>query len=107
MIAVVTGASSGMGREFFKKLDENENLDEIWVIARRENRLNELKETAKTPVKVIALDLTNEESIKKYAELLKKEQPQIKILVNCSGYGKFGHSDIVSLEDSLGMIDLN
>ena len=106
MIAVITGASSGMGREFFKKLDENENLDEIWVIARRENRLNELKENAKTPVRVIPCDLTDEKSIKNYEELLKKENPQIKILVNCSGYGKFGHSDVVNLEDSLGMIDL-
>ncbi|MBE7092127.1 MAG: SDR family NAD(P)-dependent oxidoreductase [Clostridiales bacterium] len=107
MIAVVTGASSGMGREFFKKLDENENLDEIWVMARRENRLNELRETAKTPVRIIACDLTDEESIKEYALLLEKEKPQIKILVNCSGFGKFGHTDVVSLEDSLDMIDLN
>lgn len=107
MIAIVTGASSGMGREFFKKLDQNENLDEIWVIARRANRLEELKEQAKTPVRVIACDLTDGESIKNYKALLEKEQPQIKILVNCSGYGKFGHSDVISLEDSLGMIDLN
>lgn len=107
MIAIVTGASSGMGREFFKKLDQNENLDEIWVIARRANRLEELKEQAKTPVRVIACDLTDSESIKNYKALLEKEQPQIKILVNCSGYGKFGHSDVISLEDSLGMIDLN
>lgn len=107
MIAVVTGASSGMGREFFKKLDENETLDEIWVMARRENRLEELKSQAKTPVRIIACDLTDDESIKNYITLLKKEQPQIKILANCSGYGKFGHTDVVSLEDSLGMIDLN
>ncbi len=107
MIAVVTGASSGMGREFFKKLDENENLDEIWVIARRLNRLEELKEGAKTPVRVIACDLTDNQSLKEYKDLLEKEKPEIKILANCSGYGKFGHTDVVSLEDSLGMIDLN
>ena len=42
-IAVITGASSGMGWEFVYHIDKNYDLDEIWVIARREERLNELK----------------------------------------------------------------
>ncbi len=106
MIAIVTGASSGMGREFVKKLD-NEKLDEIWVIARRASRLEELKKETKTPLRVIPCDLTDENSIKNYVNLLECEKPEVKILVNCSGYGKFGHTDVVSVEDSLGMIDLN
>lgn len=107
MIAVVTGASSGMGREFFKKLDENENLDEIWVLARREDRLMELKANARTPVRVIPCDLTKEESIRHFNSLLQELTPEIKILVNCSGFGKFGHTDVVPLNESLDMIDLN
>lgn len=107
MIAIVTGASSGMGREFVKKLDECENLDEIWVIARRQERLDELKEEVKTPLKTVCLDLTLKASIEKYALLLKQENPKAAFLVNCSGYGKFGYTDAVSLEDTDGMIDLN
>jgi len=107
MIAIVTGASSGMGREFVKKIDQNEKLDEIWVLARRTSRLEELKNEIKTPIRVLGCDLTDENSLKDYRNLLEKEQPEIKILVNCSGYGKFGHTDVVSLEDSMGMIDLN
>ena len=104
MIAIVTGASSGMGREFVKKLD-NENLDEIWVVARREDRLLQLKEEIKTPLKVIACDLTK--NINAFLDILESEKPEIKILVNCSGYGKFGHTDVVPTNESLGMIDLN
>lgn len=104
MIAIVTGASSGMGREFVKKLDR-EDLDEIWVVARREDRLIQLKEEMNTPLRVIACDLTKD--IDKFINVLETEKPQIKILANCSGYGKFGHTDVVPTEESLGMIDLN
>ncbi len=107
MIAIVTGASSGMGKEFFKKLDQNENLDEIWVLARRADRLNELKEGAKTPVRVIPCDLTKSESIAEFCNILASEKPEIKILVNCSGFGRFGHTDVVPLNEGLDMIDLN
>ena len=107
MIGIVTGASSGMGREFVLKLDKNEKLDEIWVLARRADRLEALKKEVSTPLRVISCDLTKQESIDSYVALLEKEKPQIKILVNCSGFGKFGHTDVVPLEESLGMIDLN
>lgn len=107
MIAIVTGASSGMGREFVKKLDACEALDEIWVIARRRERLEELKNEVKTPLKTVCLDLTEKESIENYSLMLASEKPKVGFLVNCSGYGKFGHSDVVPLEDTNGMIDLN
>ena len=53
-IAVVTGASSGMGREFVLQLEQQENLEEIWVIARRRDRLEELAGQLKTPIRVLA-----------------------------------------------------
>ena len=107
LIAIVTGASSGMGRDFVKKLDKNEVLDEIWVVARRTERLEQLKSEIKTSLKVISCDLTNEQDMKNFNILLQSQAPEIKILVNCSGYGKFGHTDVVPVEESLGMIDLN
>ena len=54
-IAVITGASSGMGREFVYAVDKEFQLDEIWVIARRKERLEELQGECKTPVRPISL----------------------------------------------------
>lgn len=49
-IAVITGASSGMGRELAIQISQKESFDEIWVIARREDALQNLKESIKTKV---------------------------------------------------------
>ena len=56
-IAIITGASSGMGREFVKQIDRAESFDEIWVIARREDRLRELTGECKNKIRPIPLDL--------------------------------------------------
>lgn len=106
-IAVITGASSGMGKEFAIKLEREHNFDEIWVIARRADRLCELKEVLGNKVRPIALDLTLAESIEKYAQMLKEENPEIAVLVNASGFGKFEAFENLELSDQLGMLDLN
>ncbi|MBQ1187216.1 MAG: SDR family NAD(P)-dependent oxidoreductase [Clostridia bacterium] len=106
-IAVITGASSGMGREFAIKLEAEHNFEEIWVIARRADRLEELKELLGEKVRPISLDLTNNESLNKYKEMLETEKPEIAVLVNASGFGKFEAFENISLEDQFGMIDLN
>ncbi len=106
-IAVVTGASSGIGREFVRQVSEKEAFDEIWVIARSEDKLLSLKQEIKTPVRAISLDLSKKESLDKYKALLEEENPEVKLLANISGFGKFGKTTDISLEDSIGMIDLN
>lgn len=106
-IAVVTGASSGIGREFAAMLDRHEKLDEIWVIARREERLRELGERLVTRVRVVPLDLTLDESYEKYAALLAEVSPEVAILVNGAGYGYFGEFTERPLAGQLGMIDCN
>ena len=58
---LVTGASSGMGREFVLQLDKGEAFDEIWVAARRVERLEELRSEVKAPLRCLALDLTAED----------------------------------------------
>ena len=107
-IAIVTGASSGIGREFVRQIARKERLDEIWAIARRESRLNELKEEISgTAIRPIPLDLIKTESIEAVAALLEEEKPEVRILVNASGFGKFGTYKDLSLQEINDMIDLN
>ena len=59
-IAVITGASSGIGAEFVRQLDAAENFDEIWVIARRLDKLEELsKDIANVKIKALKYDVSN------------------------------------------------
>ena len=106
-IAIVTGASSGMGREFALQLQNYVSVDEIWVVARREEALQALDGQCGAKVRAISLDLCKEESYNIFSELLEKEQPNVKLLVNAAGFGKFGDYHDIPLEDDLRMIDLN
>ena len=106
-IAIVTGASSGMGREFVRQLHHYIQPDEIWAIARRKAALEELARETDIPVRPIVLDLGKSESFREFSALLEAEQPQVKLLVNAAGFGKFGDFETIPLEDDLGMIDLN
>lgn len=106
-IAVVTGASSGMGKEFVLQLTQYVQVDAIWVIARRETALAALQAEVAVPVRPIPLDLCKEDSYKAYAQLLEAERPNVKLLVNAAGFGKFGAFQNIPLEEDCRMIDLN
>lgn len=107
-IGIVTGASSGMGREFVKQIGKAYPvLDEIWVLARRASRLEELKKESKLPIRSIAVDLMEESGIDCLRYLLEKEKPSIKFLVNGAGFGKIGNFRQISYEDNSNMINLN
>lgn len=106
-IAVITGASSGMGREFVLQLSREKQFDEIWVIARRTDRLESLQGEVSTKIRPISLDLTREESIAEYQALLEEEKPVVDVLVNASGVGRFGTFSEMELDTLYRMIDLN
>ena len=106
-IAIVTGASSGMGREFVLQLNKFVEVDEIWAIARRLDALESLQEETEVPVRPISLDLTEEESFARVEALLAEEKPDVRLLVNAAGFGKFGTFDKISALDDCRMIDLN
>ena len=106
-IAVVTGASSGMGREFVLQLSSYVQVDEIWVIARRTEALEALKEQVNVAIRPISLDLCREESFETYAKLLEAEKPDVKLLVNGAGFGKFGAFEKIPVVDDCRMLDLN
>lgn len=106
-IAIITGASSGLGKEFLYQANKWAKVDEIWVISRNEKALNDLKLITNFKLRIIPLDLTKEASFDKYIELLKKEDPNVKLFINNAGYGKFGDFDKIDIKDDFGMIDLN
>ena len=107
-IAIVTGASSGMGREMVYLLaDHFAALEEIWVVARRKERLEELVGKVPVRLRILPLDLTSEEDLGALSVLLKREQPNVKILVNGAGYGKTGAVGTIRRDLSVGMVQLN
>ena len=106
-IAVITGASSGMGREFVFAIDREYELDEIWVVARRIDKLEELQKDCRTKIRPIGLDLLQRESFRSYRALLETEKPEIMVLVNAAGFGLFGTFTDMDLEKQLDIIELN
>lgn len=106
-ISVITGASSGMGRNFVEMIDKIEDCDEIWVIARSIDKLNEIKSSTGKVIRPVALDLSREECIAEYGKMLDAEAPEICALVNAAGFGKFGSFEEIPLNEQMNMIDLN
>lgn len=107
-IAIITGASSGMGKEFARQLTEKVlGLDEVWLIARRSERLASLAKELPVEVRTFSMDLTDDADYKPLTELLGKEQPKVRVMINCAGYGKTGPFETIPEADTLGMIDLN
>ena len=101
MKILITGASSGIGKDMAKVLAKKEN--EIIIIARDENKLNQTKkelEEKGAKVKSIVADLSNEENCKE----IYKKVPDIDILINNAGFGDCGNFTKTSLEKELNMI---
>lgn len=108
-IAVVTGASSGMGREFVGQIAEKYPwLDEIWAIARRAGELEKLKEEIQeVSVRPLPLDISREEDREKLKKFLKKENPKILLLVNAAGMGIQKEFAGISPQEAVSMTELN
>ena len=73
-IAIVTGASSGMGWEFVRQLHSYTQPDEIWAIARRRSALEALSAETGIPVRPIVLDLGLESAFQQFSALLAEEK---------------------------------
>ena len=77
-IAVVTGASSGLGREFVRLIDQKlKSVDEIWVVARRKDRLEELAKEGTIPLVSFVWDLEKDDWIEKLEQILEEKQPRV------------------------------
>ena len=105
-IAIVTGASSGIGEEFCHALD-SEGLDSIWMIARRADRMEALSESLQTPCRIIEADLSESSGVDRLRQLIESDRPEILFVVNSAGFGRFGDSWNIPSDVSRDMISLN
>lgn len=107
--AIITGASSGLGREFaLRALYEFPDIESFWLLGRRRDMLEEL--AAQLPGKQVAcisLDLLADGALETYSELLFRQKPQVELLVNNAGCGFLGNFDQEPLDHQLRMTDLN
>ncbi len=106
-IAIVTGASSGIGKEFAFQIDRQRNCDEIWLIARREDRLREMAAQMTTATRLLVLDLEHNDSILAIESLLESNNYEILSVVNAAGFGLNGDFCELNRREQLQMIDLN
>ena len=107
-IAVITGASSGLGEKYALEIDKSRpEIEEIWLVARRLDRLEDLGKKLKKPYKALSLDITKEDDLNEYSIALKESGADVKILINNAGFGKLGIFYDIPREDNAGMVRLN
>ena len=107
-IAIVTGASSGLGEAYAKLLDR-EGMDEIWLIARRRPQLEALAEKLQTPCRILPLDLTKAASFTTLQKALavSEDKVTVRYLIHAAGFGKMGPVASIPAGVLENMVDLN
>lgn len=120
-IAIVTGASSGLGKEFTKQIAPNKDFDEIWIIARREDKLKELADEINKshnfdPVRPVVMDIAGKAGALRFKDFLEEENNklkmiesgiEIKLLINNAGFGTYGPFEETSPNKEMDMVELN
>ena len=121
-VAIITGASSGLGANYARLIaarPEKYGIDELWLVARRRERLEKLAQELPAASRVMALDLTREEDVERFRHALKKAAGSeaaeaenaagftVSILMNCAGFGRYGTSAEIGHEVENRMIDIN
>ncbi len=107
-VAVITGASSGLGMEYAKQVALLSDIEEIWLIARSTEKLNQLAcSLPNKKTRPLTWDLQSEESFAEYRRLLEEEKPTVRLLINNAGFGKLGNIAELNPAEQAGMIELN
>lgn len=107
-IIIITGASSGIGQEFALQLDAAfANVDEIWLVARRKDRLEEVARVMEHTTRLIVMDITDEYAMEDFQKLLEESGVVVRMLINAAGFGLMGDFMDISLEEQLEMLLVN
>ncbi len=106
-IALITGASSGLGKEFVLQLASEKCIDEFWVIARRKEKLMELQKFTSKKIVPLVYDLSLDTSYEEISQKLKQEKPNITYLICAAGLGKVGPIKEMSINHQQNMLRLN
>jgi short-subunit dehydrogenase len=107
--AIITGASTGLGREFVRQLaDVFPEVECYWLIARRADRLQEVADSLpEKKVECLSMDLCDPMSFMALQEKLAAEQPEIALLINNAGCGYLGNIGETDTASQIRMVDLN
>lgn len=108
-IAVITGASSGLGKEYVRQtVEQLPQVEEIWLVARRTERLQAIaNDHPQRTFRLLSLDLCNGDDLQRYRQALDDSGAEVTLLVNNAGFGKLGDFDALPTDNQLAMIDLN
>ncbi|MBO6134058.1 MAG: SDR family NAD(P)-dependent oxidoreductase [Lachnospiraceae bacterium] len=109
-IAIVTGASSGLGYEFLKSLLKDNNtyhLEEVWAVARRMKKIEALAKRFPGRVRPISADLNSSKGMSTIQGMLENENPMVVLLINSAGRGEAGSFERLSLQEQMKTIKLN
>ena len=107
-IVIITGASSGIGREFAMQMDAYfESIDEFWLVARNRGKLMPLAKSLKHNARIFAMDITDREKLSDLEDAVFRHKATVRMLINCAGYGIMGEFCEQDRSLELGMIRLN
>lgn len=107
-VIIITGASSGIGKEFAHQLDRFfHNIDEFWLVARREEELHQLSKKMKHRTRIFSMDITRPDQLDRLEYSVRLENAGVCMLINCAGYGVMGDFAHADRKSTLGMIRLN
>ncbi len=120
-IAIITGASSGLGKEFAKQVSQSSIYDEIWIIARREEKLNEIATEINSSknfnvIRPVVMDVSGTDGVNRLKNYIETEDEklrkiesgiEISLLINNAGFGTYGPFENTSLNKQMQMIELN
>lgn len=107
-VGIITGASSGLGREFLKAAPKIfEDIEEYFIVARSRDALSSVATEAGVRCRIIPLDLTKPESIAELSDALDEVDADVRLLVNNSGCGYFDDFVLSDVEKQDVMIELN
>lgn len=107
-VILITGASSGIGREFARQMDLRfDTIDEFWLVARSRTKLEETAGRLAHKTRLFPMDITDKGKPEELERALREQQAVVRVLVNCAGYGLMGAFCEQDRERELGMIRLN